>query len=244
MRLSISKFRQDRGIRTGPPAPTRATDPDPESNPADAIGGTGDGLSGCRSPSREFLEPRETETRQDACARRLWGDASQTLRGIAATATSRRPMLSGQGRRPPLREWILRRPEDSTIPSGQRSGLAIVRRQGGKRIYAIPHHTAWCRRFEDHPFERIATMVTCALCRSTEEFIDEVVIDGQRRAHVRPAPPPDYARGRRSAVGEGKKEPAPASTETRMLDQDQALGSGRRERGHAEGCSIYMHSRR
>ena len=47
-----------------------------------------------------------------------------------------------------------------------------------KRIYAIPPYTEVVSLdFEDHPFERYRYHGACALCGSTDSFLDEVVTD-------------------------------------------------------------------
>jgi alpha-D-ribose 1-methylphosphonate 5-phosphate C-P lyase len=47
-----------------------------------------------------------------------------------------------------------------------------------KRIYAIPPHTrVTSLDFEDHPFERYRFDAPCALCGSTEGYLDEVITD-------------------------------------------------------------------
>jgi len=47
-----------------------------------------------------------------------------------------------------------------------------------KRIYAIPPHTeVRSLDFEDHPFRPIRAPHACALCRSTETYLDEVITD-------------------------------------------------------------------
>ncbi|MCA1974666.1 MAG: alpha-D-ribose 1-methylphosphonate 5-phosphate C-P-lyase PhnJ, partial [Caenispirillum sp.] len=49
-----------------------------------------------------------------------------------------------------------------------------------KRIYAVPPYTrVESLDFEDHPFEVQSWDHACALCGSTESYLDEVVIDDQ-----------------------------------------------------------------
>ena len=86
---------------------------------------------------------------------------------------------------------------------------------GGQSIYAIPPHTAVVSLdFEDHPFERYRHDGSCALCGSTESFLDEVVID-DRGGRMFVCSDTDYCEGRRAAAGEGGQTApaAPASTE-------------------------------
>jgi alpha-D-ribose 1-methylphosphonate 5-phosphate C-P lyase len=81
-----------------------------------------------------------------------------------------------------------------------------------KRIYAIPPHTTVVSLdFEDHPFERYRHDGSCALCGSSESFLDEVVIDDSGgRMFV--CSDTDYCERRRSAAGEGE-EAAPKAAE-------------------------------
>jgi alpha-D-ribose 1-methylphosphonate 5-phosphate C-P lyase len=55
-----------------------------------------------------------------------------------------------------------------------------------KRIYAIPPYTkVESLSFEDHPFEVQKWDACCALCGSTESFLDEIITDDQgTRMHV------------------------------------------------------------
>lgn len=49
-----------------------------------------------------------------------------------------------------------------------------------KRIYAVPPYTSVkSLDFEDHPFEVQRWDQACALCGSTDSFLDEVVTDDQ-----------------------------------------------------------------
>ena len=83
-----------------------------------------------------------------------------------------------------------------------------------KRIYAIPPYTAVVSLdFEDHPFERYRHDGRCALCGSSESFLDEVVID-DRGGRMFVCSDTDYCEGRRSADEGGQTAPAArASTE-------------------------------
>jgi alpha-D-ribose 1-methylphosphonate 5-phosphate C-P lyase len=47
-----------------------------------------------------------------------------------------------------------------------------------RRIYAIPPYTAVrSLDFDDHPFEVQKWQHACALCGSTESFLDEMIVD-------------------------------------------------------------------
>jgi alpha-D-ribose 1-methylphosphonate 5-phosphate C-P lyase len=78
-----------------------------------------------------------------------------------------------------------------------------------KRIYAIPPYTAVVSLdFEDHPFERYRHDGSCALCGSTESFLDEVVTD-DHGGRMFVCSDTDYCEGRRGAAREGAQEGAP-----------------------------------
>jgi alpha-D-ribose 1-methylphosphonate 5-phosphate C-P lyase len=67
-----------------------------------------------------------------------------------------------------------------------------------KRIYAVPPYTQVVSLdFEDHPFERTKFDHPCALCGSTESFLDEVVID-DRGGRMFVCSDTDYCEGRRA----------------------------------------------
>ena len=75
--------------------------------------------------------------------------------------------------------------EDVVVaPDRQSQGIGAVMmrfaldRAREKRIYAIPPYTQVVSLdFEDHPFEPYRHDATCALCGSTESFLDEVITD-------------------------------------------------------------------
>ncbi|MCX7932525.1 MAG: alpha-D-ribose 1-methylphosphonate 5-phosphate C-P-lyase PhnJ [Rhodovarius sp.] len=66
-----------------------------------------------------------------------------------------------------------------------------------KRIYAVPPYTpVRSLDFEDHPFRPIRAPHACALCGSTESYLDEVIVDDRGgRMHV--CSDTDYCRERR-----------------------------------------------
>jgi alpha-D-ribose 1-methylphosphonate 5-phosphate C-P lyase len=70
-----------------------------------------------------------------------------------------------------------------------------------KRIYAIPPYTQVVSLdFEDHPFERYRHDGDCALCGSTESFLDEVITD-DRGGRMFVCSDTDYCERRRAAAG-------------------------------------------
>jgi alpha-D-ribose 1-methylphosphonate 5-phosphate C-P lyase len=82
-----------------------------------------------------------------------------------------------------------------------------------KRIYAIPPYTAVVSLdFEDHPFERYRHDGSCALCASTESFLDEVVID-DAGGRMFVCSDTDYCEARRAAA-KSSGQPAPAVSAT------------------------------
>ena len=77
-----------------------------------------------------------------------------------------------------------------------------------KRIYAIPPDTTVVSLdFEDHPFERYRFDAPCALCGSTEGFLDEVITDDRGgRMHV--CSDTDYCESRRALYERGERPEA------------------------------------
>jgi alpha-D-ribose 1-methylphosphonate 5-phosphate C-P lyase len=160
-----------------------------------------------------FLEPRETETRQmHALADygvmhvKLYEDIAR--HGHIATTYAYPVKVNGRYVTDPSPTPKFDNPKMSNSPALQLFGAGRE-----KRIYAIPPYTAVVSLdFEDHPFERYRHDGSCALCGSTESFLDEVVIDDDGgRMFV--CSDTDYCEGRRAAP-EGQTAPAaPASTE-------------------------------
>jgi alpha-D-ribose 1-methylphosphonate 5-phosphate C-P lyase len=72
-----------------------------------------------------------------------------------------------------------------------------------KRIYAIPPHTrVTSLDFEDHPFERYRFDAPCALCGSTEGYLDEVITD-DRGNRMFVCSDTDYCEARRQSGHRG-----------------------------------------
>jgi alpha-D-ribose 1-methylphosphonate 5-phosphate C-P lyase len=125
-----------------------------------------------------WLEPRETETRTmhaleeyGAMHVRLYEDI--TLHGRIATSYDYPVIVNGR---------YLMRP--SPIPKFDNPKLdrcpALLLFGAGreKRIYAVPPYTpVRSLDFEDHPFAIERWERPCALCGSTESYLDEVVVD-------------------------------------------------------------------
>ena len=79
-------------------------------------------------------------------------------------------------------------------------------------VYAIPPYTAVVSLdFEDHPFERYRHDGSCALCGSSESFLDEVVID-DHGGRMFVCSDTDYCEDRRAAGEGGQAAPAAADT--------------------------------
>ena len=161
-----------------------------------------------------FLEPRETETRQmHALADygvmhvKLYEDIAR--HGHIATTYAYPVKVNGRYVSDPSPTPKFDNPKMNNSPALQLFGAGRE-----KRIYAIPPHTAVVSLdFEDHPFERYRHDGRCALCGSSESFLDEVVID-DRGGRMFVCSDTDYCEGRRSAGEGGQTAPAArASTE-------------------------------
>jgi len=74
-----------------------------------------------------------------------------------------------------------------------------------KRIYAVPPYTkVESLGFEDHPFEVQKWSAACALCGSTESFLDEIITDDQgTRMHV--CSDSDYCQERQAEGASGQE---------------------------------------
>jgi alpha-D-ribose 1-methylphosphonate 5-phosphate C-P lyase len=125
-----------------------------------------------------FLEPRETETRRmHALADyglmhvKLYEDIAR--HGHIATTYAYPVEVDGRYVMDPSPTPKFDNPKMDDCPALQLFGAGRE-----KRIYAIPPYTRVVSLdFEDHPFERYRLDETCALCGSTESFLDEVVTD-------------------------------------------------------------------
>jgi alpha-D-ribose 1-methylphosphonate 5-phosphate C-P lyase len=125
-----------------------------------------------------WLEPRETETRRmhahadyAVMSVKLYEDIARF--GAIATTYDYPVVVNGR---------YLMRP--SPIPKFDNPKLdrspALMLFGAGreKRIYAVPPYTSVkSLDFEDHPFSIEAWEESCALCGSTESFLDEIMVD-------------------------------------------------------------------
>jgi alpha-D-ribose 1-methylphosphonate 5-phosphate C-P lyase len=146
-----------------------------------------------------FLEPRETETRRMHALSdygvmhvKLYEDIAS--HGHIATTYAYPVKVDGRYVMDPSPTPKFDNPKMDNCAALQLFGAGRE-----KRIYAIPPYTAVVSLdFEDHPFERHRHDGTCALCGSTESFLDEVVTDDSGgRMFV--CSDTDYCEGRRSA---------------------------------------------
>jgi alpha-D-ribose 1-methylphosphonate 5-phosphate C-P lyase len=126
-----------------------------------------------------FLEPREPETRQMHALQdyglmhvKLYEDIAR--HGHIATAYDYPVMVEGR--------YVM---DPSPIPKfdNPKLGMAAIQLFGAgreQRIYALPPH---CKvvslDFEDHPFDPSKADHPCALCGSSESYLDEVIINDQ-----------------------------------------------------------------
>lgn len=125
-----------------------------------------------------FLEPRETTTRRlHATADyalmhvRLYEDIAQ--QGRVTSAYSYPVMVNDRYLMSPSPIPKFDNPKLDGSPA-----LAIFGAGREKRIYAIPPHTrVRSLDFEDHPFTIETWDQDCALCGSTESFLDEIIVD-------------------------------------------------------------------
>ena len=160
-----------------------------------------------------FLEPRETETRQmHALADygvmhvKLYEDIAR--HGHIATTYAYPVKVNARYVSDPSPTPKFDNPKMNNSPALQLFGAGRE-----KRIYAIPPYTAVVSLdFEDHPFERYRHDGSCALCASTESFLDEVVID-DAGGRMFVCSDTDYCEARRAAAkAGGQSSPAgPAS---------------------------------
>jgi alpha-D-ribose 1-methylphosphonate 5-phosphate C-P lyase len=125
-----------------------------------------------------FLEPRETETRRmHALADyglmhvKLYEDIAR--HGHIATSYAYPVKVDDRYVMDPSPTPKFDNPKMNNCPALQLFGAGRE-----KRIYAIPPHTSVISLdFEDHPFERYRFDAPCALCGSTDGYLDEVIVD-------------------------------------------------------------------
>jgi alpha-D-ribose 1-methylphosphonate 5-phosphate C-P lyase len=146
-----------------------------------------------------FLEPRETETRKmHALADyglmhvKLYEDIAR--HGHIATSYAYPVKVDGRYVMDPSPTPKFDNPKMNNCPALQLFGAGRE-----KRIYAIPPHTPVISLdFEDHPFERYRFDAPCALCSSTDSYLDEVIID-DRGGRMFVCSDTDHCENRRAA---------------------------------------------
>ncbi len=127
-----------------------------------------------------FLEPRETETRRMHALEdygvmhvKLYEDISR--HGHIATSYAYPVKVAGRYVMDPSPTPKFDNPKMNDCPALQLFGAGRE-----KRIYAVPPYTSVISLdFEDHPFERTKFDNVCALCGSTNTFLDEVVMNDE-----------------------------------------------------------------
>jgi alpha-D-ribose 1-methylphosphonate 5-phosphate C-P lyase len=155
-----------------------------------------------------YLEPRETETRKmHALADyglmhvKLYEDIAR--HGHIATTYAYPVKVDGRYVMDPSPT-----PKFDNPKMNQCAALQLFGAGREKRIYAIPPYTTVVSLdFEDHPFERYRFDAPCALCGSTEGFLDEVITDDRGgRMHV--CSDTDYCESRRARDEHGERPEA------------------------------------
>lgn len=149
-----------------------------------------------------FLEPRETETRRMHALEdyglmhvKLYEDIAR--HGHIATTYAYPVKVDDRYVMDPSPTPKFDNPKMDNCPALQLFGAGRE-----KRIYALPPYTrVTSLDFEDHPFERTRITASCALCGSTESYLDEVVTD-DRGGRMFVCSDTDYCEGRRATAGE------------------------------------------
>jgi alpha-D-ribose 1-methylphosphonate 5-phosphate C-P lyase len=125
-----------------------------------------------------FLEPRETETRRMHALEdyglmhvKLYEDIARN--GAIATAYAYPVKVEGRYVMDPSPIPKFDNPKLSDCPAIQLFGAGRE-----QRIYAVPPYTRVVSLdFEDHPFDPSKAAHPCALCGSTDSYLDEVITD-------------------------------------------------------------------
>jgi alpha-D-ribose 1-methylphosphonate 5-phosphate C-P lyase len=155
-----------------------------------------------------FLEPREAETRRmHALAEyglmhvKLYEDIAR--HGHIATTYAYPVKVDGR--------YVM---DPSPIPkfdNPKMNDCAALQLFGAgreKRVYAIPPHTSVVPLdFDDHPFERYRFDAPCALCGSTDGFLDEIITD-DCGGRIFVCSDTDYCETRRSSPKAAGREPS------------------------------------
>ncbi len=158
-----------------------------------------------------FLEPRETETRRmHALAEyglmhvKLYEDIAR--HGHIATTYAYPVKVDGRYVTDPSPTPKFDNPKMNDCAALQLFGAGRE-----KRIYAIPPHTQVVSLdFEDHPFAPYRHDGTCALCGSTESFLDEVITD-DRGGRMFLCSDTDYCEARRERGHQAAASASPVS---------------------------------
>ncbi len=148
------------------------------------------------------LEPRRAETRRMHALSdyglmhvRLYEDIARL--GRIATAYDYPVMVNGRYLMAPSPIPAFDNPKMDRMPALQLFGAGRE-----KRIYAVPPYTpVKSLDFEDHPFQPVRAPHACALCGSTESYLDEVVTD-DRGGRMFVCSDTDYCASRRDVAQE------------------------------------------
>jgi alpha-D-ribose 1-methylphosphonate 5-phosphate C-P lyase len=144
-----------------------------------------------------FLEPRETETRKMHALEdyglmhvRLYEDIAR--HGAIATSYAYPVKVEGRYVMDPSPIPKFDNPKLSDCPAIQLFGAGRE-----QRIYAVPPYTKVVSLdFEDHPFDPSKAEHPCALCGSTDSYLDEVITD-DAGSRMFVCSDTDYCRARR-----------------------------------------------
>ncbi|MFZ9416503.1 MAG: alpha-D-ribose 1-methylphosphonate 5-phosphate C-P-lyase PhnJ [Alphaproteobacteria bacterium] len=146
-----------------------------------------------------FIEPRETETRKmhalveyGAMHVKLYEDIA--AHGRITTSYGYPVLVNGRYVMSPSPIPKFDNPKMDMMPALQLFGAGRE-----KRIYAVPPHTpVRSLDFEDHPFRVERSDTPCALCGSTDSFLDEMGVD-DRGSRVFVCSDSDHCSGKRTA---------------------------------------------
>lgn len=127
-----------------------------------------------------WVEPRETETRKmhayseyGSMYVKLYEDIAR--HGCIATSYDYPVLVNGRYVMSPSPIPKFDNPKLSNSPALQLFGAGRE-----KRIYALPPYTrVQSLDFEDHPFAVETWEMNCALCGSSQSFLDEIILDDQ-----------------------------------------------------------------
>ncbi|MCE0495286.1 alpha-D-ribose 1-methylphosphonate 5-phosphate C-P-lyase PhnJ [Vibrio salinus] len=149
-----------------------------------------------------FIEPRETETRKMHALQeygvmhvKLYEDIARF--GRISTAYAYPVRVNGVYMMDPSPIPKFDNPKMNNMPALQLFGAGRE-----KRIYAVPPYTkVQSLDFEDHPFEIQKWDEPCAICGSTDTYLDEVVLD-DKGTHMFVCSDTDYCRQQQEKTDE------------------------------------------